>query len=141
MKRQLAATDIIGKKIVSVYEKAIEKTERFQNRLIFVRLDNDVLFDIADIRYPKKDTALVLRSCDYERSFVPALSIKKNPDLDSPIKAIISNESFAIEAAILLENEFVLTIGIGEFDMGHDFHRYSKTEKRDYLFTVEIANL
>jgi len=76
----------------------------------------------------EKDAILDLWSCDYEESFVPILDLEKEPNLDSPIKAIIFRERLDVSAnntAILLENEFILTIRIGEFDMGHKFFKPS----------------
>ena len=141
MKKRLTGTDIIGKKIRCVYEKATEKTGRFQNRLTFVRLDNDVLVNLDEIRYPKKDKALVLWDSDYENSFVQVLSIERDPNLDSPVKAIIFNEGFDINVAILLENDFVLTVAIGEFDMGYDFHLAGEAERQSDVITLENPSL
>jgi hypothetical protein len=160
MRKQLTKDDIIGKKIIYVYEKKTEKIERFQKRMVFVRLSDDVFFNLDQLRYPEPGKPLTIWSCDYEKSFIPALSLespsrlrslimakeqlsgrrdfKHEPNLDSPIKAIISCEYFDIDTAILLENGFVLTIGIGEFDMGYDFDKFSEKQCPDPI-TLEIA--
>ncbi len=124
--KRLRGEDILGKRIASVYEKKLEKTGRFQNRLTFVRLSNAATFCLDELRFPQKGAPLKVWSCDPDKPFTEVLSIKKEPRLDSPIKAIVFCEHFDIDTAILLENEFILTIGVGEFDMGYSFYKLPK---------------
>jgi len=60
------------------------------------------------------------------------LSIKKERNLDSRIKTIVFAEHFCNGTAILLENDFVLTIRIGEFSGRCSFYLPSE-QFRNYV--------
>lgn len=137
-RKRLTATEIIGKKIVSVYEKKTKKVDRFQNRMTFVQLENGAIFNLDTLRYPKDKVALEILSCGHEKSFESVLSAIKNINLNSAIKAIVYSNEFDIDVALLLENDFVLTVGIGEFDMGYSF--YKPSEKFRNYTLLQIAS-
>ena len=137
-KEQLTEGDIIGRKIISVYEKKLERIKRFQNGLTFVRLDSGNIFCLDEIRDPNKDELLNVWGCGHEKGFTEVLSIKKEPNLDSPIKAIVFADYFINSTAILLENDFVLTVDIGEFEAWYGFRR-PPAELRNYVI-MKIAN-
>ena len=133
---QLNKTDVLGRKIVRVYQKAGKKVGRFQNRLIFIHLDNDIIFSLSELRDPEEDVPLKIQRCMPDNTWVPVISIDKDPNLDSPIKAIVSAPHFADSTAILLDNDFVLTIGIGEFDMGCSFYLPSEQFRVYSILTI-----
>lgn len=135
--KRLTKNDIIGRKILRVYEIKGPRVERFQPREIFVHLDNEIIFDMDSIRDPKLDQPLNIQGAEYKKSFVTVLSIDKDPNLNSPIKSIVFAEHFENGSAILLENDFILTVGVGEFGMGHLFYLPSE-EFRKYT-AMEIA--
>ena len=137
--RRLKQNDIIGKKVVCVYQKEGARLGRFQNTLTFVRLDTDVIFGLDALRDPDPDKPLEIWSALYEDAFSVVLSIDREPGLTAPIKSLVYAEHFANGVGILLENDFVLTIIIGEFDMGYTFYRPSE-QFRKYKI-IKIADI
>jgi hypothetical protein len=137
-KKRLAKADIIGRKIDSVYEIKLNRVGRFHPRLTFVRLNNELIFDMDSIRDPESEEPLNIWSADYQKALPQVLSKDKDPSLDSPIKSIVFAEHFENGGAILPENDFVLTIGVGEFGMGYIFYLPS-VEFRNHV-TMEVAD-
>jgi hypothetical protein len=136
-KTKLTSNDILGRKVVCVYELKLDRVGRFQNGLTFVQLDSGVLFNLDALKDPKPNEPLSIWSCDREKAFVPVLSIENEPNLDSPIKAIIFAAQFVNSTAILLENNYILTINIGEYTMGYTF--YPETPEFCNFAAMKIA--
>jgi hypothetical protein len=130
--KHLTRRDIIGRKIVAAYHEDLGVEDRFHHRNLVVRLDNGLLFNWDEIYDIKIDQPLIIKPRDFKETYIPMLSIEKDKDLDSPIKALITSEWFTVDVGVLLENGFVLTLGIAEYQSYYDFHRPSE-KSRDYV--------
>jgi hypothetical protein len=74
-RKQLTRDDILGRKMITVYEEKGSRVGRFKNSLTFVHLDNGTIFNLDELRDPEKDQPLTISSCGYKKTFVPVLSI------------------------------------------------------------------
>ena len=126
---KLSGTEIIGRRIVAIYHEDLRLVKRFQDRRVIVRLESGLFFCLDDFKDNKRDKTITIFVWQFKPTFLQVLSIEKEKNLDSPIKALVSCDTFDIEGAVLLENEYVITQGIAEFQAFYEFYRPSEKDR------------
>ena len=107
-----------------------------QPRDVYAELDNGVIFDLDSIRDPDPNQPLKIPAADYSKAFAPVLRARHEPNLDANIKAIVLADHFVNGTAILLTNDFVVAVNVGEFNMGHVFYLPSPELRRYKEMTI-----
>lgn len=114
--------ELIGVLVSSIYYQDLQDEDKFQNRFVFVELENGLIFNLLEIRYPEPGSPVRLSKVLFEGTFERIAIATKDAWLRSPIKSLIHSEKLDSEFGVVLENGYVLCIGVNEYETFFDFH-------------------
>jgi len=123
-RKPITREDVLGKRIRRVFHVDLPRTEKFQPRSIVIELESGLRFSLEqDSKVVDPVSGLgVLFPYPNSKGLNPVLEAAHEPNLDSPVKAMVTPYGWEYDCGVRLENGYVIHDGFSDWDNGVVFY-------------------